>query len=89
MIIASFTTVPLVASAAFAVRFKANAAASFSGLVLAFLLPAVGNYYLADALSKGGSVPWAYVGCATLAAVPAILLFLLIGIHFINGRDIT
>ena len=47
------------------------------------------SYYLADALSKGGSVPWAYVGCATLAAVPAILLFLFIGIHFINGRDIT
>ena len=88
-LIVLFATVPLVASAAFAVRFKANAAASFSGLVLAFLLPAVGNYYLADALSKGGSVPWAYVGCATLAAVPAILLFLLIGIHFINGRDIT
>ena len=88
-LIVLFTTVPLVASAAFAVRFKANAAASSSGLVLAFLLPVVGNYYMADALSKGGSVPWAYVGSATLAAVPAILLFLFIGIHFINGRDIT
>lgn len=88
-LIVLFATVPLVASAAFAVRFKANAAASSSGLVLAFLLPAVGNYYMADALSRGGSVPWAYVGSATLAAVPAILLFLFIGIHFINGRDIT
>ena len=88
-LIVLFTTVPLVASAAFAVCFKANAAASSSGLVLALLLPAVGNYYMADALSRGGSVPWAYVGSATLAAVPAILLFLLIGIHFINGRDIT
>ena len=88
-LIALFTSVPLVASAAFAVRFKANAAASFAGLVLALLLPTVGNYYLADALSKGGSVPWAYVGCAALATLPAVLLFLLLGIHFINGRDIS
>ena len=88
-LIALFTFVLLVASAAFAVRFKANAAASSAGLVLALLLPAVGNYYLADALSKGGSVPWTYVGCAALATLPAVLLFLFLGIHFINGRDIS
>ena len=88
-LIVLFTSVPLAAAAAFAVRFKANAAASSAGLVLALLLPAVGNYYLADALSKGGSVPWTYVGCAALAALPAVLLFLFLGIHFINGRDIT
>ena len=88
-LIVLFTSVPLAAAAAFAVRFKANAAASFVGLVLALLLPAVGNYYLADALSKGGSVPWAYVGCAALATLPAVLLFLFLGIHFINGRDIS
>ena len=88
-LIALFTSVLLVASAAFAVRFKANSAASSAGLVLAFLLPAVGNYYLADALSKGGSVPWMYVGCAALATLPAVLLFLFLGIHFINGRDIS
>ena len=89
VLIVLVTSVPLTASAAFAVRFKANAAASFAGLVLALLLPATGNYYLADALSKGGSVPWAYVGCAALATLPAILLFLFLGIHFINGRDIS
>lgn len=88
-LIVLFTSVFLAASAAFAVRFKANAAASSAGLVLALLLPAVGNYYLADALSKGGSVPWIYVGCAALATLPAVLLFLLLGIHFINGRDIS
>lgn len=88
-LIVLFTSVPLVAVAAFAVRFKANAAASSAGLVLILLIPAVGNYYLADALSKGGFVPWTYVGCAALAVLPAILLFLFLGIHFINGRDIT
>ena len=88
-LITLFTSVLLVASAAFAVRFKANAAASSAGLVLAFLLPAVGNYYLADALSRGGSVPWTYVGCAALATLPAVLFFLFLGIHFINGRDIS
>ena len=88
-LIALFTSVPLVASAAFAVRFKANAAASSVGLVFALLLPAVGNYYLADALSRDGFVPWTYVGCAALATLPAVLLFLFLGIHFINGRDIS
>jgi len=79
----------LTASAAFAVRLKANAAASCAGVVLLMLLPAVGNYYLADALSGGGTVPWRYVGLAGLAAVPAAAFFLLLGIHFINGRDLT
>ena len=84
-----FSSVLLSASAAFAVRLKANAAASAAGLVLVAFLPAVGNYYMAEALSKGGSVPWAYVGCAALAALPAVLVFLLLGIHFINGRDVS
>lgn len=89
VLIVLFTSVLLVASAGCAVRLKANAAASSVGLVLALLLPAVGNYYLADALSKGGTVPWAYVGCAALATLPVVLLFLFLGIHFINGRDIS
>lgn len=88
-LIGLFTAVLLSASAAFAVRLKANAAASASGVVFLLSLPAVGNYYMADALAKGGSVPWTYVGCAALAAGPAILLFLLLGIHFINGRDVS
>ena len=88
-LIGVFTAAVLAASAAFAVRFRANAAASAAGAVLLVSLPAIGNYYMSDALSKGGSVPWSYVGCAALAALPAILLFLLLGIHFINGRDVS
>ncbi len=72
----------LAASAAFALRFKANAAASAVGLVFLALLPAVGNYYLSDALSKGGAVPWAYVGLAALVALPAVVAFLLLGVMF-------
>ena len=88
-LIVLFTSVLLTVSAAFAIILKANAAASATGLVLVAFLPAVGNYYMADALAKGGTVPWTYVGCAALAVLPAILLFLLLGIHFINGRDVS
>ena len=83
------TAVVLTASAAFAVRWKANAAASAVGALCLLLLPVLGNYYLSDALSNGGCVSWPYVGLATLAAVPAVVLFALAGIRFINGRDVS
>ena len=89
LLVGLFTAILLSAAAAFAVRLKANAAASAAGVVFLALLPAVGNYYLADALAKGGSVPWAYVGCAALAALPAVLAFLFLGMRFINGRDVS
>ena len=79
----------LTAAAAFAVRFKANAAVACTGVVFALLLPAIGNYYLSDALAKGHSVSWGYVGLAALALAPAAALFLLLGIQFICGRDIS
>ena len=72
----------LAAAAAFSLRFRANAAASAVALVFAASLPAVGNYYLSDALSEGGAVPWAYVGLAALAALPAVAAFLLVGVGF-------
>ena len=56
---------------------------------MALSLPVVGNYYLADALSKGGSVPWSYVGLAALATASAVAFFLLLGIRFIEGRDVA
>ena len=77
------------AAAAFAVRFRANAAAAASAVVFAASLPAVGNYYMADALSHGGSVSWGYVALATLAALPAVAAFLLVGIRFACGRDVS
>ena len=78
----------LTAAAAFSIRFRANAAASAVGVVFLALLPAVGNYYLVNALADGGTLSWGYVGFAVAALLPATAAFLLLGIHFINGRDI-
>ena len=77
------------ASAAFAVRLKANAAAAAVGVVVALCIPAVGNYYMADSLSRGGVLPWGYVALASLAAAPAALAFALLGLRFIGGRDLS
>ena len=86
----AFTGFVFVASAAaFAVRLRANAAAACVGVVAAVSLPAVGNYYLADALSNGGTVSWLYVGLAAVATAPAAALFLLLGIDFIGDRDVA
>ncbi len=73
---------------AFALRFSANTASTLTAIATAFVLPALGNYCLSDALADGGSVPWAYLAVAFMAVVPAVALFLLIGIHFINERDV-
>jgi len=78
----------LAASAAFSVRLKANVASSGAGVVFALSLPAVGNYYLVDALSGRGALPWAYVALAAAVTVPAVVGFLLLGIHLINGQDV-
>lgn len=78
----------LAASAAFSVRFKANAAMSFSVVVAACLLPALGCYCLSDALADGGSIPPGYAALAVAALVPAFVAPLLLGVHFINGQDV-
>jgi len=76
------------AAAAFAVRMKANVAASCACAVFALMLPAVGNYYLVDALSAGGALPWTYIAIAAAVTLPAVAAFLLLGIRLINGRDV-
>jgi len=81
-------SVLLAAAAAFSVRLKANVAASCAGVVFALSVPAVGNYYLADALTGRGTVPWTYAGIAAAVTLPAVLAFLLLGVHLINGRDV-
>jgi len=77
----------LAASAAFAVRFKSNVAASLTAIAAAALFPALGNYCLSDALAKGGAVPASYFALALAAAVPAAAAFLALGVNFINGKD--
>ena len=87
-LIALMTLVFLSVAAAFAIRAPAHAAAAATGAVVALALPAVGNYYLSDALANGGSVPWSYVALAAGAALPALLLFGALGLHFIGKRDV-
>ena len=89
LLIVLLTLVLLFAAAAFAVRLKANAAAAGVGVVVALLVPAIGNYYMSDALAGGGSVGWSYVGLAAAATLPLALFFLLLGFNFANGRDMT
>ena len=80
-VLLAFPALVLVAaSAAASVRLKANAAASVAGLAFAAMLPAIGNYYLSDALSNGGRIPWSYVAMAAAAALPALAAMLLVGV---------
>jgi len=78
----------MAASAAFSIRWRANIAASCACFVFLLSVPAMGNYYLSDALTGGGVVPWSYVGLAALVTLSAVGAFLLLGLHLINGRDI-
>jgi len=88
-LLAVFTLVFIAAAAAFAVKWPTNVATMATVGTLAVAVPAVGNYYLADALGKGASIPPAYLACALAAAVPAVVAFLLLGILFFNGRDVA
>jgi len=88
-LIAVWSAILLTAAAAFSVRYRAHTAAAAVGIVFLPLVAAVGNYYLPDALSGGGAVSWRYVALATLAALPALLLFLGFGVRFIGERDIS
>lgn len=78
----------LCATAAFAVRFKTNTAASAAAATAALALPALGNYCLSDALTDGAALSGGYVLAALAALAPAAAAFLLLGVHFINGRDL-
>jgi len=84
VLVAVPSLVLMAAAATFAVRFKANAAASAAGLVLVAMVPFVGNYYLPDALAKGGFLPWSYVLLAVAAASPAIAAFLTLGVFWMD-----
>lgn len=74
------------AAAAFAVRLRSNAAVTAVGMVALAFLPAVGNYYLVDALARGGTVGFVYVLAAFAAILPAMALFLLLGMRFLERR---
>ena len=57
------------------------------GVLFALQLPFLGDYYLSDALSRGGTVPWSFVGLAALATLPLVAAFALLGIRLFKDRD--
>ena len=79
----------LSATAAFAARWRTNLVALGVGLLAVAALPALGNYYLADALSRGGSLPAGYFWAAAGLLVPATVGFLVLGAHLFAGRDVA
>ena len=76
------------ASAAFAVRLRDNMAAACSLAAAAAFLPALGNYYLSDALSGAGRIPWSYVAAAFAATLPLVAAFVVLGAWLLAGRDV-
>lgn len=78
----------LAASAAFAVRFRGNVAVALAAAVAVLLLPVLGNYCLSDALAYGGDLPLGYVLAAFVAFAPAVAIFVLAGVYFINVQDV-
>ena len=76
------------ASAAFAVRFRDNLAATCSLAAALLFLPAVGNYYLSDALAGAGRIPWGYVAAAFAATLPLVAAFVMLGAWLLSGRDV-
>ncbi len=77
------------AAAAFAVRFRDNAAASLSGGLFIFALPALSNYYLSDALARGGTVAWGHVALAFAATLPFVAAFGVAGAILFQDRDMA
>lgn len=76
------------AAAAFAVRFRDNIAVTCSFAAAALFLPALGNYYLSDALSGAGRIPWGYVAVAFAATLPLVAAFVALGAWLLEGRDV-
>ena len=69
----------LAASAAFAIRFRFNAASSLAVLVFVLFLPALGNYCVTDVVSAGESVSWVYLLVATAAVLAPVAALLYLG----------
>lgn len=78
----------ILAAAAFAAKFRDNAAASLAGLVFVLSIPALSGYYLSDALAQGGTIPWSYVALAGAATIPFAMAFALLGLMFFKDRDV-
>ena len=77
----------LLAAAVFAFRFRAHVAAALTGLVALGILPALGNYCVAEALANGARIAGDYFLRAGAAALPAFGVLVALGILFANRRE--
>lgn len=81
--------VVLAASAACAVKWRANVATAVSGVLCAAMLPMFGNYYLPGALVRGGSLPVPYLLLAGAVSVPLASAFVLAGVLLFENREVA
>ena len=88
VLVFALLTVYLASSAAFAVRFKTNVAVSAVLMFVIAGISLIGNYYLPEALSNGGRIPWSYVAMASAALLPALAAFGALAVCLFNERDI-
>lgn len=82
-------SVVMMSAAAAVSCFGIGVAASSVGVLFLAMLPIIGNYYLPEALARGGCVDLRYVVMALMASLPAVAAFLILGVVFFNGRDIV
>lgn len=89
---AALVAAPAVAFAAFAAaaatRLRDSQALTATGLLLLAFVPAIGNYWLSDALSGGGKIPLAYASGALAAVAAPAAAFLFAGIRLFDGLDL-
>jgi|GEM_PF-1060551 len=78
----------LTLASSLSVRLKENAVSSLSALFFLLFIPALGNYYQSQALSRGGELSWSYVAFAFAAILPIVFAFLLFGAFLMRSKDV-
>lgn len=87
--LAVMTGVVLLLSSTLAVSFASNIATSSAFAFIAAISPFIGNYYLVDALDRGGWISWGYVGWAFLFALPVLIALFSLGAFYADSKEIS
>lgn len=77
----------LLAAGILAFAHRANVAAALTSLFALVLLPALGNYCLAEGLAGGRALPWGYVLAAFAAALPGFAAVIAFGVWSLSRRE--
>lgn len=76
------------AASAAAVRWRANGALTACGVLFLLSVPLLGGYYLSDALSRGGRLPWSHLALAVAATAPFVAAFAMAGVAILERSDV-